>query len=105
MLDRVQLPILFVAGDGDVLAPLDSVITTHKNVASADNTLYRFGKSNGSAGDYGHCDLVWSRHAPKEVFPAVIDWLDKRQGLPTPQITFATPQGGETGPAAPVTGR
>jgi hypothetical protein len=34
--------------------------------------------------DYGHCDLVWSRHAPREIFPPIIDWLDQRQPGPGP---------------------
>ena len=49
--------------------------------------MMRFGKSNGHVDDYGHCDLVWSRHAPQEIFPPLIDWLDQRQpGVgPSPQ--------------------
>ena len=39
----------------------------------------RFGKRDGQVADYGHCDLVWSRYAPREIFPPLIDWLDHRQ--------------------------
>ena len=43
--------------------------------------------SNGHIADYGHCDLAWSRYAPKEIFPVMIEWLDRRQpGVgPSPQ--------------------
>jgi hypothetical protein len=43
-----------------------------------------FGKREGQVADYGHCDLVWSRYAPKEIFPPLIDWLDQRQPSASP---------------------
>jgi len=86
-LDLVTTPILMVAGEGDVLADIDSTQRTFDRIASADKTLARYGRRDGHRADYGHCDLVWSRHAPKEIFPDVIDWLDARQP------TRATPQG------------
>ena len=65
--------------------PLDRVDV--RGLGSPDKTIMRFGKSNGHVADYGHCDLVWSRHAPTEIFPPIIDWLDQRQpgGGPTSQ--------------------
>lgn len=84
-LDRVVVPTLFVAGQGDVLAPLPSVEWTYQAVASPDKSLATFGKSQGYQADYGHCDLVWSRHAPDEVFPVIIEWLDRRQAHPSAQ--------------------
>jgi hypothetical protein len=93
MLDRVQVPILYVAGDGDVLAPLHSVVWTYEQTGSRDKALYRFGVKNGYQADYGHCDLVWSRHAPREIFPAVIAWLDARQpARPSSQEARPAPQ-------------
>jgi hypothetical protein len=47
----------------------------------------RFGRQNGHRDDYGHCDLVWSRYAPIEVFPPLIAWLDRRQ----PGVTAVWP--------------
>lgn len=88
-LGSVRVPILLVAGKGDVLAPLDSVEWTYEVVGSPDKTLATFGIAEGHRADYGHCDLVWSRHAPDEVFPVIADWLDARQPRPTPQ---ASPQ-------------
>ena len=52
---------------------------TFDALGSGDKTLYVFSKANGHVADYGHCDLAWSRYAPREVFPVVIDWLDRRQ--------------------------
>ena len=91
-LDRVTTPILMVAGEADIMADIPSTIMTYNAVGSPDKTLMRFGLVDGQAADYGHCDLVWSRNAAKEVFPPIIDWLDtrqptapSRQSLPSPQ--------------------
>jgi pimeloyl-ACP methyl ester carboxylesterase len=78
-LGEITTPALLIAGDGDIMSDVASTELTLSALASPDKTLIRFGKSNGNVADYGHCDLVWSRHAPKEVFPPLIDWLDKRQ--------------------------
>jgi pimeloyl-ACP methyl ester carboxylesterase len=86
-LPEVHTPTLFVAGDGDILADLFSNWKTYEAMGSADKTFLRFGRSQGHVADYGHCDLVWSRHAPKEIFPEIIDWLDARQ-----QGVLASPQ-------------
>ncbi len=86
-LPDVKTPTLMIAGDGDVLSNIASTQITFNALGSADKTLLRFGRAEGCRDDYGHCDLVWSRHAAFEVFPPVIDWLDARQ----PRVT-ASPQ-------------
>jgi pimeloyl-ACP methyl ester carboxylesterase len=78
-LGRVRVPILYVAGEGDILASMNSMIQTSDATGSPDKTFLRFGRREGHRADYGHCDLVWSRNAPAEIFPVVADWLDSRQ--------------------------
>jgi pimeloyl-ACP methyl ester carboxylesterase len=89
-LREVTTPILMVAGDGDVMSDVPSTELTFQAIRSPDKSLIRFGQQEGHVADYGHCDLVWSRHAPREVFPPVIDWIDRRQPTvrpgPSPQI-------------------
>jgi hypothetical protein len=53
--------------------------------------------------DYGHCDLVWSRHAPREIFPILIDWLDQHQpGRPVGiRSTLAPPIASEQASPSP----
>lgn len=84
-LGDVSTPVLMVAGDGDRMSDVPSTELTLAALASRDKTLMCFGKKNGHVADYGHCDLVWSRYAPKEVFPPMIDWLDERQPVPSVQ--------------------
>ena len=87
MLGEITTPTLLIAGDGDIMSDVPSTELTFAGLGSPDKTIMRFGKSSGHVADYGHCDLVWSRHAPKEVFPSIIAWLDQRQpgAGPNPQ--------------------
>ncbi len=75
----ITTPTLMIAGDDDILSDVASTQLTFQALASPDKTLWRFGKQSGHVADYGHCDLVWSRHAPREVFPPLIAWLDQHQ--------------------------
>jgi lysosomal acid lipase/cholesteryl ester hydrolase len=78
-LGGVTVPTLLVAGDADIMSDVPSTELMYKILGSPDKTLARYGKAEGHFADYGHCDLVWSRYAPTEVFPDLIDWLDRRQ--------------------------
>ncbi len=94
MLPKVAVPLLMIAGEGDVMSDIPSTLLTFNATSSQDKTLLRFGKQDGHADDYGHCDLVWSRYAPAEVFPAVVDWLDRRQpGVTSVWPVRPSPQG------------
>src|SRR5262249_24907169 len=86
-LGEITVPTLMVAGARDLLSDVPSTRMTFDSLGSPDKTLCVFGKANGHVADYGHCDLTWSRYAPREIFPVFIDWLDRRQpGVsPTPQ--------------------
>jgi pimeloyl-ACP methyl ester carboxylesterase len=79
LLGRVRTPILMVAGEADIISDVPSTEMTYQAIGSPDKVLMTFGTRHGQVADYGHCDLVWSRHAPREIFPIVIDWLDQHQ--------------------------
>ena len=68
-LGEIRTPTLLVAGDGDIMSDVPSTELTYAGLGSPDKAIMRFGKSNGHVADYGHCDLVWSRHAPAGDFP------------------------------------
>jgi pimeloyl-ACP methyl ester carboxylesterase len=95
-LDRITTPTLFIAGDGDIMVDTPSMEATFAKLGATDKTLLHFGKKQGHVDDYGHCDLVWSRHAPDEVFPEIIKWLDRHK----PGSIWAWEQG-PTPPARP----
>ena len=106
-LGAIRVPTLFVAGQGDILADMASKERTFAALGSADKAMLRLGLRHGHRADYGHCDLVWSRYAPREAFPPIIDWLDRHQGgsgdVPRVQEAVqADPGPGlEVGPLAP----
>src|SRR5262249_19006761 len=93
LLGRVMVPTLMVAGEGDVISDVPSSELTFHALGSRDKTLMTFGRGHGQVADYGHCDLIWSRHAPREVFPPLIDWLDQHQpgGPVSSRQTLAPP--------------
>ena len=78
-LDRITTPTLFIAGEGDVMADIQSKQWTFDHISSTDKTFMAFGRSTGYQLNYGHCDLVWAKSAPQEIFPEIIRWLDQRQ--------------------------
>src|SRR5262249_13404680 len=96
LLGRVTTPTLLVAGEGDCMSDIPSTELTLAGIASPDKALMRFGKRDGQVADYGHCDLVWSRYAPHEIFPSMIDCLARGQPgaarrpgpAPSPQTSF-----------------
>src|SRR6185437_1441656 len=93
LLASVTTPTLMIAGENDCMSDLPSTEQTLDALSSPDKTLMRCGKRDGHIADYGHCDLVWSRYAPREVFPPLIDWLDRRQPgvAPPPQASPPAP--------------
>ncbi|APW62565.1 alpha/beta fold hydrolase [Paludisphaera borealis] len=90
-LPEVLTPTLMIAGSSDLISDVPSTRMTFNALGSPDKSLLIFGKEQGSQGEYGHCDLVWSKHAPVEVFPAVIKWLDARQPGPPPSAQSPSP--------------
>jgi pimeloyl-ACP methyl ester carboxylesterase len=92
-LGEITTPTLLIAGDGDIMSDVASTEMTFDGLSSPDKALMRFGRLEGQVDDYGHCDLVWSRHAPREIFPVLIDWLDPRQPgvTPSPQAPAPPP--------------
>jgi pimeloyl-ACP methyl ester carboxylesterase len=92
-LGAVTTPTLLITGDGDIMSDVPSTELTYYALGSPDKTLIRFGKKNGHIADYGHCDLVWSRYAAKEIFPPLINWLDQRQPGPGPTPQAQSPLG------------
>lgn len=104
-LGEVTVPILLVAGDGDIMSDVPSTELMYQALGGTDKTLARYGKAQGHVADYGHCDLVWSRYAPTEVFPDMVRWLDQRQPVtPSPQSPPVSPSP-QSPPGPAVDGR
>jgi pimeloyl-ACP methyl ester carboxylesterase len=80
-LERIVTPILIIAGSHDGLTPPRDLENVFKRVGSRDRVFRIVGKEHGFAHDYSHADLILGLHAPTDVYPIVLEWLDKhRQG-------------------------
>lgn len=74
-LKKIRSPWLTIAGSVDGMTPLPDVFFGYEQVGSTEKEFMVFGKEFGHQTDYGHLDLVVGRHAPREVYPAVLAWL------------------------------
>lgn len=75
-LERVTAPLLIIAGGKDELTPARDLEYVYEHIASRDKVLRIIGKEQGFARDYSHADLVLGKHAPDDVFPLVLEWLE-----------------------------
>lgn len=69
---KLKTPLLMIAASDDRQCPLEALEATA--VATRAKVL-RFGSRYGHRAEYGHFDLLLGRHAPDEVWPAVLQWL------------------------------
>jgi pimeloyl-ACP methyl ester carboxylesterase len=77
-IEKVSIPVLLASGAQDAMAPPDSVVLPRDNFT--DDELHPsmvFGKASGCVEDYGHMDLVLGVRSAAEVFPRVLNWLEK----------------------------
>jgi polyhydroxyalkanoate synthase len=89
-LGKIAVPFLFVAGTGDRIAPVDTVLAAFDRVGSTDKCLRVFGKDGfeqrpdrtmkplPGCVDYGHEDLLLGEASSLELFPYIADWVRHR---------------------------
>jgi fermentation-respiration switch protein FrsA (DUF1100 family) len=71
-----HLPLLVLAGGGDALVSARDSRAAFERSLSRDKAFRRFGPAAGTP-VFGHMDLLLGRHAPRFVWPLVVDWLDR----------------------------
>lgn len=88
-LRRVEIPVTFLAGAADALAPPSAVRAAYDAWGAdvpgfADKELHVLGVAHGSSADYGHGDLAIGTEVAREVFEPVITFLgeDRARALP-----------------------
>jgi len=74
-LSEIKVPIMFIAGLLDNLAPPSSVKAAYDRVSSKDKVFRNFSRANGDSADYGHVDLIIGKKVREEVFPEILRWL------------------------------
>lgn len=75
LLDRVTTPTLFMVGQLDNMASVGAVKFAYRQVSSQDKAYRLFARINGDRADYGHDDIIIGKHAGKEVYPVILNWL------------------------------
>ena len=77
-MSRVSVPILIMAGASDGFVTEEVMKGSYDRVSSKDKSMLIFSKANGYSADYGHCDLILGKNSEKDVYPPILQWLDKR---------------------------
>ncbi len=77
-LDKIETPLLAIAGNDDKAAEPREVRFSTYNVSSQDVTYMNFSKKNGYTQDYGHLDLNLGLNAKDEVYNFIYEWLKQR---------------------------
>src|SRR5262249_42979938 len=67
----------------DGLTPARDLEHVYRRIASTDKKFCVIGKAHGCAHDYSHADLILGLHAPDDVYPVVVDWLDAHRATHT----------------------
>lgn len=75
-LERITTPTLVIAGSHDGLTPVRDLKLVHDRIASRDKQFRVIGKKYGFPRNYGHADLILGLHAPDDVYPVVLEWLE-----------------------------
>lgn len=75
---KPSVPVLALGGSKDRQCPPEAVAHTLESVHGAE--LRMFGRGQGHAEHYGHFDLVMGKHAPDELWPLLLEWLDHNDG-------------------------
>jgi pimeloyl-ACP methyl ester carboxylesterase len=81
-LERVVTPILIIAGSKDGLTPPRDLEHVYQRIASRDKAFRIIGKQHGCARDYSHADLILGLHAPVDVYPVILQWLEAHRVAP-----------------------
>ncbi|XP_056175070.1 uncharacterized protein LOC115676773 isoform X2 [Syzygium oleosum] len=78
-IDKCNVPILALAGDLDLICPPDAVYETAKLIPEHLLTYKVFGEPGGP--HYAHYDLVGGGMAPSQVYPCIIQFLDRHDKI------------------------
>lgn len=84
-LERVTTPLLIIAGSHDHLTPARDLQRVYRAVSSPTKEFRIIGKKHGAAHDYSHADLILGLHAPEDVYPLILGWLEKQRRKRAPR--------------------
>lgn len=74
-MDKIKTPTLFIVGEDDHTAVVESVETAYQAFGSEEKKLVLLGSEHGHRSEYGHMTILVGPHVKEEVFPSVLEWL------------------------------
>ncbi len=74
---KINVPTLFIAGARDHIAPAESLHYAYKRLGSKIKSFRLMGREDQVPYDYCHTGLVLADRAIVDVFPVVLDWLNR----------------------------
>ncbi len=74
-LKDVDVPVLFIVGQKDGLAPSQSVYDAFKLLGTEDKKFVIASKANGFHWDYAHTDLIMGKHVEEDIYPLIENWF------------------------------
>ncbi|MCW2292880.1 pimeloyl-ACP methyl ester carboxylesterase [Pseudomonas sp. BIGb0408] len=81
-LHEVQVPLLAVAGEGDLKCPPAACRALFEQFASRDRQFIHLSRAQGFQQDYDHVQMLVSKPAQDEVWPLVRRWLEGERQAP-----------------------
>lgn len=76
-LKDVKVPILFIAGVIDGLAPPQSIYPAYELLGTDDKEFVIASKANGFHHNYAHTDLILGKYVESDIYPLIMDWFKK----------------------------
>lgn len=74
-LSVVDVPVLFIAGARDGLAPPQSIYEAYRILGTEDKRFIIASRANGFRADYAHTDLIMGRYVEEEIYPLIEKWF------------------------------
>ena len=76
-LRQIVVPTMAISGSVDRIAPANSVREGLREVGASYRRYREYGRRFGERHDYGHADLLIGKHAKREVYPDILNFLDE----------------------------
>ena len=81
----LELPILFVGGPRDPLAPAAAQESSLEGLERApQRSMVLASRMHGMSTNYGHLDLLVGSNARRDIYPHLLQWLDRHCGAEVP---------------------
>lgn len=77
LMPSISTPIYSICAAGDWVAPPQGTLKYLQAFKNSKNKWHEFSIANGNLEDYNHARIFLSRNAAKEVWPTVLDWIEK----------------------------